>query len=799
MNQPDRTHRAAAAAIHLVGVLLSLLLLAPLWLDPGIGDGDPSWQLALHDAFAAGRRFGIDVVWTYGPWGMLWNEVHHPDTWATVLVVRSAFAVAWWVALHAAAGQVAASRRGQAALTLVLLLIPAYSWDSIAYQACVIVWLLWRTADERRDLAVAASFLAVLSWLALGKFLMLLCLGAVVASSAARDGLRRRAIVLSTTWLISTGLAWVTAGQAVGDFATWVRLSWEVASGFAQGLTRSGAFTEVVVYWSFALLLLGSVQALLPHPRTRRARLLDLAGLLAPTVVAMRHSFTRHDTGHVLIGASFLVALAALLLPAARRRVEVSRIWRVVPGLAMASILLLNALLQPVDAVIEVNRPLLLRLPGKLEVALALVRRDDGPFERIGAHRAALAAAEPLGPIDGPVDIYPHAQATLLRHEVEYRPRPVIQSNTAYTPRLNRLNAQHLASSRGPQTVLFDIDELEDHHPAAFDSLSLLELIRSFEVTDGSGRFVNLERRSEPLPLDRSSVLDRSVEAGEWIELPALDAGRDRAVLWLRATRPSSLLERLTHAIWKRPLLRVDVQHLDGDLRSWFVAAGVAEEGLILAPTLSSRLDFVRLQTAQPDRRPVRAVRLGVQGRAPSRVGAPFRVRLDRIAFPTGPVRALPEPAGVLEEAAPPFGSGEDHPHWLGQDEETRLFAHAPSKLEVALRPGLSTRAGPVRAEVRFGLLPGAWEGEQATDGVTFEISLRQGTSESVLWQRRLTPSSIPGDRREQTAVFAVPGGAWREPGAIPWDSARPKLVLRTLPGEHASSDWSYWSDLRLR
>ncbi len=796
--QRSRSPSAAGVALHLVGLGLSLLLLAPLWLDPGIGDVDPSWQTALHDAFARGRQFGVDVVWTYGPWGLLWNEVHHPETWTTVLAVRGFFAITWWFALHAGAGHLTNSRRGQAALALSLLLIPVYSWDSIAYQGCAIVWLLWRSAEGRRELALATAFLAALCWLALGKFLLFLCLGAVVALSVARDGGARRSVVLSATWVLSTGAAWLAAGQHAATFPAWLGSSWEVASGFAQALTRPGARIEVVAYWGFALLILAAGQRLLPRFDGWRARLFDVAALLAPTATALRHSFTRHDTGHVLIGASYLFALAVMLLPAARRGEGSARIWRVTPVAVVLGLLCLTALLQPVDLLVETNRPVLQRIPGRLETGLALARRDAGPFERIEGHRAALAAAEPLGPIEGPVDILPHAQATLLRHDVTYLPRPVIQSNTAYTPRLNQLNAAHLASPEGPRTVLFDIDTLEDHHPAAPDSLGLLELLRHFDLTDASGRFVNLERRDAPRSLTRTRLLEREVAAGEWIELPSTRSEQERSALWLTVRKPRAPFDRLVQLVWKHRLIRVDVQHVDGDLRSWFVAPGVASSGLVVAPSLVSRLDFARLFVDEPDRRPVRAIRLGLQGKAPGNVRQPFSLAIDRIGLPGGAGADVPRPAGFLEDVTTPVRPDEDHPQWLEHVGGHVLFAHAPSYLEAALRPGLTRAEGPARAEVRFGLLPGAWDGEQPTDGVTFEVALRHGTSEVVLWQQRLSPTSRPADRHEQTAVFTVPGGIWQEPGRVPWDSARPKLVLRTRPGGSASSDWSYWSGLQL-
>jgi len=44
-----------------------------------------------------------------------------------------------------------------------------------------------------------------------------------------------------------------------------------------------------------------------------------------------------------------------------------------------------------------------------------------------------------------------------------------------------------------------------------------------------------------------------------------------------------------------------------------------------------------------------------------------------------------------------------------------------------------------------------------------------------------------------------VPQGPWSRTDAIPYDSDRPRLVLRTTPGETTSADWSYWASLSFR
>jgi hypothetical protein len=73
--------------------------------------------------------------------------------------------------------------------------------------------------------------------------------------------------------------------------------------------------------------------------------------------------------------------------------------------------------------------------------ALPLVLGGDALAQADARRRAALRSADPLPHLAGPIDIYPTDQALLLAHYLEFRPRPVLQSYMAYSPRLARANA----------------------------------------------------------------------------------------------------------------------------------------------------------------------------------------------------------------------------------------------------------------------------------------------------------------------------------------------------------------------
>src|SRR6185436_5439341 len=61
-----------------------------------------------------------------------------------------------------------------------------------------------------------------------------------------------------------------------------------------------------------------------------------------------------------------------------------------------------------------------------------------------------------------PIDVFGSNQSMALLNHLNYRPRPVFQSYSAYTPELVELNAAFLESDRAPRFMLFQHEALDN-------------------------------------------------------------------------------------------------------------------------------------------------------------------------------------------------------------------------------------------------------------------------------------------------------------------------------------------------
>src|SRR6185503_3851310 len=96
------------------------------------------------------------------------------------------------------------------------------------------------------------------------------------------------------------------------------------------------------------------------------------------------------------------------------------------------------------------------------------------------------------------VDIFPHQVLLLLASDLNYKPRPSIQSYCAYTPKLAQWNADYYKGTQAPESVAFAVGAIDFRLPSMEDSLTWLELITRYDVVDESPLYLKL--RKSPVP-----------------------------------------------------------------------------------------------------------------------------------------------------------------------------------------------------------------------------------------------------------------------------------------------------------
>ena len=526
----------AAAAV--AAVLLTFLTwhVSSLVAQAGL---DPSWRVALHLAQLRGVPYGPDFVWTYGPLGFL----------AFPLAVSGgtlAAAVAFVLVTQAALAYVLVRRAGLLfggllglAGAYVALMLPILQADFVSLLVAALA--LWALAEPgapvARALPLAGGVLAGVALLV--KTNMGLAALAVVLVACAATGLRRAAAAAGAA-AGTLVVLWLALGNSLSGLPEWWRLSFSLVGGYSAAMQfeQPGLEGDYAFAAALAAALAAATAASLVH-RPRRVQLATVLVVLGFAFATFKESFVRHDAAHM---PAYFAAAAVLLLSVGVR----GRAFVLVPvGLALA--------------VVAIQGTGRLSVRPWSSAGLAAAHVWDAVD---GSRRQALVARSrrvqrrsypvPAAVLDSlrghTVHVDPWDAAVVSAYRLPWRPLPVLQSYSAYTPTLDERNAAFLGSAEAPERILRRNTPEEvngrDHSleaPATYRGI--LCNYRQLVATPDWQVLAHDPRCGRPRPLGVATVA-----AGQSVAIPE---GTPHELVVVRVDLHDSLWNRLRGLVYK--------------------------------------------------------------------------------------------------------------------------------------------------------------------------------------------------------------------------------------------------------
>lgn len=607
-------------SLGLVSLVLTALVFTafePVLPDPAF---DGSWRYAVATAAARSMPFGHRFVFTFGPLGPLYSGFRLPSQDALYL----AFHILLSVGLFA--GFLLSARP---AMRPALILLPVAVAASVIPDAIFFVLPFSLVIGcARRNLpprawGITVVLLAVCDGvLPLIKGTMSLPVGACTVIAAALLARERSLWSLAVPAITAAAslTAWSIAGQHPSDILAYLSGQSEIAAGYTDAMSIFGPADRVITFVAFATAIVALWAAAMPGRRIAVATACAFTAF-----VAFKAGFVRDD-GHSLISASALLLFGLLLFLHAPPRLAIVSLALGIGGWAWVA-----------QADVDISpRAVASRLADAVSSsARSVAQRVRHPSRTFAAfeRRRAEIADEFERPDDrGRYDVYPIDQTPLLASELPWAPRPIVQSYSAYTPALAAMNAAHLVGPDAPDDIMFDVTSLDDRYPSLDDGPSWPALLSHYDHRSFFAGTSHLARSAADHPTTvEAPFLSRSVAFGEEVALPV--DGSER--VWARLEFHLSLAGHIASALFKAPLLFIDVSLRDGSRKTYRMVAGEGAAGFLLSPVIASAHDFVALKLGAGDllsQGMVSSFRIR-QGAAYPFWGSQFEVALSRLTI----------------------------------------------------------------------------------------------------------------------------------------------------------------------
>jgi hypothetical protein len=569
-------------------------------------------MLAVEFASRHGLAWGRDVVFTYGPYHYLATRLFDPATFWLVLAYDAFSVIAiLWIAIERR------SKVGLLCLTASLLALQAtapgagYSLQQGDALLAVTMFGVFLINLEARN-PTRLLLIALCGPLALAKTSLALIILPLAILGDLHWMARGRWPVQVLALAGGTLAAWLAAGQQLDGLADYVSTGVQMVGGYGRAMQREGLPLEL---WS-ALVACASTLAfgaLLVGRSILRARepvwrvlnpLAAYLGLAWVVFVLFKAGFVRHDYHSVTFDLGAPAALAVFFAYFDERAGHV-RASRVTAVIIIGGLLFMGATWKA--AVTPGPRGHSYDLftnigPRFVTGAGWATGRRFAPASAMRT-RADAALKRPFpAVVTGRTDVIPFEISELISSGLDYHSRPVIQSYSSYTPRLQALDRAFLDGPNAPDTLLVRVADIDGRLPTLALGPSFLVVARHYDVVGEDPLGEILRRRPVPrtaTPL--GTTPERLLPMGQWVALPT--APHTLVIAKIKVSR--TLAGRAVGLIYREPIMGIELRASDGTQTTYRFVPDMAVLGAVVSP------DPGHLRLADPfAQKPIVAVRL---------------------------------------------------------------------------------------------------------------------------------------------------------------------------------------------
>jgi len=364
--------------------------------------------------------------------------------------------------------------------------------------------------------------------------------------------------------------------------------SWEISSGYSSAMSIIGNKTELVLAISLIFLIICIMIFI------AREGYVNLSlSFLFVLFLSFKHGFVRQD-GHVVIFAIVAPLVASLLiLKISKRRYQKISFYFLI-YILFASILISLPSLERISHLSEFNN-----------AKFNIEKLQSITFQQSLNNLAESQLSNNIKDLVNTkkVDIIPWEISLVPANQLNWKPRPIFQSYSAYTKSLDNLNFESYVKEPRDY-VFYDFTAIDGRHPFFDEPKTFFHVFCNYGTSADASNFINTKNLSNLILLGKrnsslcssNSLSDKSsITWSTDYPMKIYDKALTRASIKFKY----SLIGKIYKAIFRAPPAMMKINYLDGDQKTYRIITENSENGVIvshLPRNASEALSFLQGQ-----------------------------------------------------------------------------------------------------------------------------------------------------------------------------------------------------------
>lgn len=551
----------------------------PLWMSL-----DPSWGIALSYVKLKNLIWGTDIAFTYGPLALFctragWGENKFTFLFFDLFMFLNFFLI-FFLSFKKSMNKLITTLL----IAAVCIIMPLWfgSANSLILMAFLIFWINLSINDPKLIYYFFQIIIITLVFFIkfnTGIIAFPLFYAGIIYNIVSKKRNLVYTIIVALTPLI---LIPIFCSILNVSLVNYIKSGLEMIKGyndvmFTENTIDNSYRYSILIAALLTIVLILNTKLFIKEKLLKNATTFLLAAI--SIFVLFKQSFVRADGGHVY---DFFIFIPLLILCNTNFHFNIKK-WYSLVILIFVIIIPFNFLFQ------EKSRP--------VEVSLKFSKSNyisgfKGFTETSGMQlfpnnsQLPSSVLQKIG--NNTVDIFPWNIQLLLLNKLQYHPRPVIQSYTAYTPYLENLNFEHYNSSKAPEFVIYEIGGIDNRYPFFDESKVSLALSKNYRVVETynfDGRVgLLLQKKSD----FKKIQLEKTREYAMILNTP-LTPKKD---IFYEIEVYNSLLGRLSSIINHSPEINLVIKTKDGLTTEYRTSKLLLETGVFFDKKINETKDF---------------------------------------------------------------------------------------------------------------------------------------------------------------------------------------------------------------
>lgn len=489
-NQLEAFFRDKSNIVGLALAVFGAYLLFPIMFTPGMAPMphavanlewltlDPSWNAALNFAKVKDMTFGTEFVFTYGPLGWLCTRITWGQSKWILLFADLFFLLNYFLILLITFVQSKNKIITSVLIVSILILFPRSAGAAVplVLMGMLIFWVRQSMDDPKPAYYVLQISIVVLLFFI--KFNTGLIVFPLFFAGLLYNLLTKKTKIIYLVLYIIAPFLLILAlvGPLNVALIPYIKSGFELITGFndlmyvSNQIPNSGTYMFVIVVL-LSILIFFNIFKEARHNYFKGAVILFLFG--TTVFVLYKQAFVRADESHIV---DFFIFIPLIILC----NVD---LHRNIKNIVLKGALLIVLTIPFYVLYVKQAQPIV--LAEKFSKANYFpVFKDCTPDYGVNFTQG-LQMPDSLKAKIGhkTVDVYPWNIKLLLQNNLNYLPRPICQSYTAYTPHLQELNFNHYNDiAKAPEYVIYQFLSIDGRYPLFDEPKMNLALLLNYEV-----------------------------------------------------------------------------------------------------------------------------------------------------------------------------------------------------------------------------------------------------------------------------------------------------------------------------